>query len=225
VPRILIADDHGLYRKGVRAALEAAIPDIDVLEADCMQAALSQIEMEGDIDLTLVDLHMPGLATFENLRAASEQYPRTRFVVLSASEAKADVLSSLAAGLHGFISKRQSDEEIIAAVVDVMAGRIYVPPWLVQLGPSAPNEYGAVSDWGVLKPASPSVKLTARQREVLQLLARGLSNKEIARALSISEATAKVHAAGLLRILAVRNRTQAAVAARELIDQDGAPKQ
>ena len=187
-----------------------------------MESVLAMLEMNPCIDLVLLDLNMPGLMSFESLRAARECYRDTRFAILSASDAKGDILSSLAAGLHAFISKLQPEEEIISAVKDVLAGRIYVPAWLAQIGEQHIN--GSGSPMFCTPPHQHLMKLTPRQRDVLPLLTRGMSNKEIARVLNISEATTKIHTAGLLRVLAVRKRTQAAMAARELIEQRVEPR-
>jgi DNA-binding NarL/FixJ family response regulator len=219
MPRVLVADDHGLYRKGLRSTLEAALPNVEISEADSLDTAFIAIEAEGNFDLVLVDLNMPGLVSYDSLREARECYPKTRFLVISASDAKDDVLGCLAMGLHGFVSKLQSDEEIVAAVKHVLGGSIYVPPWLAQvriLGLDRPVGPGLQP---YLRLHDPLPKLTPRQREVLPLLARGMSNKEIGRALKIAEATTKVHAATLCRVLGVRNRTEAAVAARALLNQ------
>jgi DNA-binding NarL/FixJ family response regulator len=138
--------------------------------------------------------------------------------MISASDAKADVLSCLAAGLHGFVSKLEPDDEIVAAVNHVLSGGIYVPRWLAQVDvisspPFGPGLPPALSD------QAPLAKLTPRQRDVLPLLAQGMSNKEIARALKIAEATTKIHVAAVRRVLDVRNRTEAALAGRTLLDE------
>jgi DNA-binding NarL/FixJ family response regulator len=219
MPRILIADDHGLYRKGLRSTLEAALPNLEVSEADSLDAALIAIDTDGSLDLVLIDLNMPGLVSYESLREARECYPKTRFLVISASDAREDVLGCLAAGLHGFVSKLQSDEEIIAAVKQVMAGCIYVPPWLAQVGLFGTARSLSSNMQPYLRNQDPLAKLTARQRDVLPLLARGMSNKEIARTLKIAEATTKIHAAALYRVLGARNRTEAAMAAHALLSQ------
>ena len=219
MPRILVADDHGLYRKGLRSTLEAALANLEVTEADSLDAALIAIEADGRLDLVLVDLNMPGLVTFDSLREARECYPKIRFLVISASDAKEDVLNCLAAGLHGFVSKLQPDDEIVAAVKSVLIGCIYVPPWLAQVGVLGLGRSFGSSLQPYLKVQDPLAKLTPRQRDVLPLLARGMSNKEIARALKIAEATTKIHAAALCRALGARNRTEAAVAARALLVQ------
>ncbi|WP_406855706.1 response regulator transcription factor [Alsobacter sp. KACC 23698] len=218
MPRLLIADDHGLYRKGLRCALEAAIPDAEVTEADGFDGALARLEDSGAFDLVLLDLNMPGLVFPDSLREVRACYPRMRFAILSASDTRADMLASLAAGANGFISKLQMDEEIVAAVEDILSGRIYVTPLMVkatvstqawgEAGPARPAEPVADVDYG---------RLTPRQRDVLPLVARGLSNKEIARELKIAEATTKIHMAALLRVLGVRNRTEAAVRAQMLL--------
>jgi DNA-binding NarL/FixJ family response regulator len=151
------------------------------------------------------------------LKAAREICPATRFVIVSTSDTRADILATLAAGFHGFISKHQSDTAILAAVTSILAGRIYVPASFAKMG-----DGDALSSQfhGEALPALSTevdvLKLTKRQREVLTLLARGLSNKEIARALDIAEATTKIHMAALLRGLGARNRTEAAFKAANL---------
>jgi DNA-binding NarL/FixJ family response regulator len=219
MPRVLIADDHGLYRKGLRSTLEAALLNLEATEVDSLDAALIAIEADGRLDLVLVDLNMPGLVSFDSLREARECYPKIRFLVSSASDAKEDVLSCLAAGLHGFVSKLQPDDEIVTAVKSVLSGRIYVPPWLAQVGVLGPGRCFGPGLQPYLKVQDPLAKLTPRQRDVLPLLARGMSNKELARALKIAEATTKIHAAALCRILGARNRAEAAVTARALLTQ------
>lgn len=226
MPRILVADDHGLYRKGLRTTLKASFSKLEIVEADSLEAALIKIEADGNLDLVLIDLNMPGLVSFDSLREARERYPRTRFLVISASDAKADVLNCLAAGLHGFVSKLQPEEEIVYAVKHVLNGCIYVPPWLAQVGMLGSttgfynsNLYSSPNLYTSSRLQDRFARLTRRQRDVLPLLARGMSNKEIARALNIAEATTKIHAAALCRVLGVRNRTEAAVAARTLLEQ------
>jgi DNA-binding NarL/FixJ family response regulator len=219
--RILIADDHGLYRRGLRAALEAAIPGIEVIEANGIDATLAQLEQAGPIDLALVDLEMTGLVSLNILREIHEFYPETRFAIISASDARLGALEALASGLHGFISKSQRDEEIIAGVNDILSGRIYVPPIIASRAAGAAEarekgvRMGSKGGAGKLD----MDRLTPRQRDVLELIAAGLSNKEIARKLNIAEATTKIHIAGLMRALGVRNRTEAAVLVRDWLDQ------
>jgi DNA-binding NarL/FixJ family response regulator len=214
--RVLVIDDHGLYRKGLRTALEASFPNFEVLEACSLEAALVEIKIDPNLDLVLVDLHMPSLVPFKSLRELRECCLKARFLVLSASNARVDVLNCLSAGFHGYVSKLQPEDEIINAVKQVLDGHIYVPSWLAHIG--LPGSAVAFSNLTPgLNCEGSLAKLTRRQREVLPLLARGMSNKEIARTLNIAEATTKVHAAALCRVLGVRNRTEAAAAARTFL--------
>lgn len=222
MPRILVADDHGLYRKGVRSTLKAAFSKAEIVEANSLDTALIEIEAPGNLDLVLIDLHMPGFGSFDSLRQVRERFPRTKFLVISASDNKTDVLNCLAAGLHGFVSKLQTEDEIVNAVKHVLNGSIYVPPWLSQIGEPNSTKSFTCGFHSSPKAQGKFAMLTARQRDVLPLLARGMSNKEIARALNISEATTKVHAAALCRVLGVRNRTEAAIAAREFLLEQSA---
>ena len=217
MPRFLVCDGQSVYRIGLRSLISAEIPRAEVIEASNLPQALDHIR-NSTIDLVLVGTGRSSLAALNSLKAARETSPATRFAVVSTSDTRADILATLAAGFHGFISKHQSDTEILAAVTDILAGRIYVPASFAKIGGG--NALSSQFDGEALPALSTEadvLKLTKRQREVLTLLARGLSNKEIARVLDIAEATTKIHMAGLLRGLGVRNRTEAAFKAANLV--------
>jgi len=214
--RILLADDHGMYRKGLHLALQRAFPDADVMIADSLPSMMTIVEQHPYLDLVVIDLHMPQRIPVESLSDLSASYRNIHMVALSASESAADILECLACGFHGYISKLQPDEEIIAGIEDVLAGKIYVTPRLAVTN-------GLTSWRELVKAAEPPrlqlVCLTARQRDVLALLAQGKSNKEIARALSIAESTVKIHAAAVIRVLGATNRASAALYAQQWLEK------
>jgi DNA-binding NarL/FixJ family response regulator len=216
MPRILVLDEHAVYRTGLREFIGAQIPRAEVIEASSLIQALTLIR-NGAFDLVLIGVDLSSIG-LDSLKAARETSPATRFAIISASDTRADILASLAAGFHGFISKHQSDADIIAAITDMMSGRIYVPGSLAEAG-NGDTLGGRFSGEALptLSTRADVLKLTKRQREVLLLLARGKSNKEIARVLEIAEATTKIHMAALLRALGVRNRTEAAYRAGNLV--------
>lgn len=213
---VVLADDHGLYRKGLRYALCEAITEITVKEAETLDEVIELLETHASIDLVLLDLNMPGISCLENLRQFRARCARTSVAILSASTAREDMLGCLSLGVNGFISKIQPESEIVAAVTDLLKGRIYMTPLIAQQNVDGTSPLG-VSDAAHVDLA----KLTPRQKDVLSLLARGRSNKEIARTLRIAEATTKIHAAALLRVLGVRNRTEAALVARNAMQSGG----
>jgi DNA-binding NarL/FixJ family response regulator len=217
MPRFLVCDGQSVYRIGLRSLIKAEMPSAEVIEASNPSEALAQIRASA-FDLVLVGTDRSGLEQFDSLKAAREGSPATRFAVVSASDTRADILATLSAGFHGFISKRQSDTEILAAVTSILAGRIYVPASFAKIGrgDALSSQFDGEA-LPVLSTEADVLKLTKRQREVLTLLARGLSNKEIARVLDIAEATTKIHMAALLRKLGVRNRTEAAFKAANLV--------
>jgi DNA-binding NarL/FixJ family response regulator len=202
--RILIADDHALFRKGLALLLADAYPKSDLRDVDSLDAALEALS--GDpVDLAILDLRMPGMNGAESLRAVREAYPDTSLLVLSASDARNDVLGALGAGVHGYVVKTTPDAELLAAIERVRKGEVYVPPQLA---------LRSASDASDAAEAAPIIQgLTPRQRDVLRLLARGKANKEIARELDLAEGTVKIHLAAVLRFLKARNRTEAAVLA------------
>jgi DNA-binding NarL/FixJ family response regulator len=203
------------------AALAAVLTDHHILVARSLACARHNFRPDGKPELALIDMTTPDVS-WESLRLLRQQYPKTRLVAMSHNSDRIDAIRALENGLSGFISKSQSDEEIFGAITDVLSGRIYVPPTVIHLDEAESPSVG-------VPPSTPRAlelnanKLTPRQRAILPLIAQGMSNKEIARALKIAVGTTKIHASSLLRILGVRNRTEAAVIARNFIlDEKGA---
>ena len=214
--RILVLDEHGVYRSGLCALISTQMPQAQVHAAKSRIEALVQIQ-EGIFDLVLLGLDLSNSETVDMLKVAREASAATRFAIISASDTRGDILATLAAGLHGFISKHQSDAEILGAIDDILSGRTYVPCSLAEASVSQGDREATP----FRSTEADLSKLTKRQREVLQLLVRGMSNKEIARALEIAEATTKIHMAALLRALGARNRTEAAHIAGNIIKTTG----
>jgi DNA-binding NarL/FixJ family response regulator len=214
VVQILVIDKHGVYRTGLRALIETRIHQARVVEANDLSGALRHFETGRSFDLVLVDADLSGDLSMEAVKEVRELYPAAHLAVISASNSRADVLSCLSTGFHGYICKLQSDEEILEAINDLLSGRIYVPRWLAECAQNG-FESSALID----VPAE-ILRLTPRQNEVLGLLAQGKSNKEIAQELNISEGTTKIHTAALLRALGARNRTEAAFKAANFVESN-----
>lgn len=204
---ILVVDDHGVYRAGLRGLIQARLPFSRLVEAP----KLSCVGSNRVFDLILID---SGSLNYESLDLLAEFYevsPATCVAVMVSSQTRTDVLHYLSVGFHGVISKLQPDDELLTAITDLLSGRIYVPKWVADTDDQDHGSPSAVSiQQGVLK-------LTPRQNEVLNLLARGMSNKEVARELHIAESTSKIHTAALLRALGARNRTEAAFMGAKLV--------
>ena len=216
MPRVLIVDCHSLYRKGLRGALESLSTGNQVIEADSLERGGEQLDPDGSIDLLLADIDSPGVS-LERLRGIQQNHPKMHAVAMAALATRADILHALEAGLYGFIAKSQPDHEILSAIQDILTGRIYVPASLAQTDVVAladARRQPRTGSTSLVKTDTRVEKLTRRQREILPLLAKGMSNKEIARVLKIAEGTTKIHASSLLRVLGVRNRTEAAVVAQ-----------
>jgi DNA-binding NarL/FixJ family response regulator len=204
---ILVIDEHSVYRSGVRELVEARIQRAQVLEA----TGLELLAESQYADLVLIDSGSLSQHLFDLLKEAHELNPTTRFAVMSASNTRTDVLNCLSAGFHGFIYKLQSDEEFLRAIKDLLSGRIYVPGWIADGDGDTPEIPSSVNTRMQMP------KLTPRQKEILPMIAQGMSTKEIAVQLGIAEGTIKIHTAALLRALGARNRTEAAVMAAKLV--------
>jgi DNA-binding NarL/FixJ family response regulator len=201
-PAVLIADDHPLFREAIRSIVSGLIPDAHVFEASASNDMLAAITRELPFDLVFVDLVMPGLDAFDALALVRGRLPNARTVVVSSREDWPTIRRAFALGVAGYIPKSTPRPVIEAAVRQVLEGGTYVP------------EYVADADHAPFKDPE---TLTERQHAVLQQLALGLSNRQIAFNLGIEEITVKVHISAILRKLRVKNRTQAVVAARSLL--------
>ena len=210
--RILVADDHPIVRDGLVAILSTQ-PDLDVVaEAGDGQEVLAQVA-QSQPDVVLLDLEMPQLDGVETLRRLRERHPQTRVIIFTAFDTDERILAAVQAGAQGYLLKGAPRHEVFNAIRVVHEGGSLLQPvvaskLLRQM--SAP----AAGDAGLVEP------LTPREQEVLNYLAQGLQNKEIAQKLVISERTVKFHVSSILTKLEVGNRTEAvAVAAqRGLID-------
>jgi DNA-binding NarL/FixJ family response regulator len=210
VPKILIIDEHGASRHGLRYLIEQRILDARVYESNDLLNVPGLEDTHDYFDLVLIDADASKGHTRQSLEDSHAIPPSTRVAVISVAHSKEEVLSCLADGYCGLIDKHDLDDEIILALNDILGGRIYVPAWIADGIVARVPHLQTVS-------ATLSVSLTPRQQSVLSLIAQGLSNKQIAHRLQISEGTAKIHIAAMLRALGVRNRAEAVAKSATLV--------
>lgn len=201
--RVLIADDHELFRSGLKQLVVDELGASEVREAETLDQAIELLTNEGAGDLILVDLRMPGMSGAEDLAALRDGFPDAKVAVVSAWEERAEIFAALGAGVHGYVPKSLPSAEIANALRSILAGRIFVPPAIGKREPGAPLDVGVGA-----APVS-GEKLTLRQKDVLNELLKGHSSKEIARTLDIAEGTVKIHLAAIYRALGVRTRAEA----------------
>lgn len=199
--KILVIDDHALVREGLHQVLKGLDENVVVLQAaDCGQA-FALAEEHPDLDLVLLDYHLPDMSGLQALDVFGEKHPELPIVMLSGSANIQIMRQVLQSGASGFVTKSSMSEELLLAVRMVLNGDVYNPPELEAL-----NDSG----FGGLHAKPP---LTQRQELVLRELLDGRSNREIGASLNVSEETVKTHVASILRYFDVQNRTQAVVAA------------
>jgi DNA-binding NarL/FixJ family response regulator len=212
--KILIADDHELFRDGLRHVLTQLDGGVTIVEASDYPQAISLAETEAEIHIVLLDLGMPGMPWGEGLQSLRQKLPTdVPIIVLSASDDRRHVLQAVNLGAAGFIPKTSSSRVMLSALKLVLSGGVYLPPALLEQS----NEHGYQDPTaGGSHTENSASFLTPRQREVLTLLGQGKSNKEIARVLQLAEGTVKLHVTAILKALNVNNRTRAVVAASQL---------
>jgi DNA-binding NarL/FixJ family response regulator len=208
--RILVCDDHAVFRAGLRAVLGELASDAELFEASDVAQALALAEAHPDLELALLDLHMPGTDGRTGLRQLRAAHPALPVVIVSAADDPAEMRRALDDGAAGFIPKASRSEELLAALRLVLAGGVYVPR--AALSAAGADASSARRE----RRRERAGALTERQIEVLSLMARGLTNREICGVLKIAEGTVKTHIAAIFESLEVTNRTEAAVVAREL---------
>lgn len=202
--KVLLIDDHALFRDGMQLVLAKLDEAIQVFNAGSYEEALPVINENLDLDLILLDLGLPGLSDIDALKAVRKKIPLAPVVILSSNDDGAKVQQILKLGAQGYIPKSTSAELLIRSLKLVLSGGIYIPPEILsQLGNDANNPVNN-------KPKVIDTPLTPRQHEVLAKLIHGYSNKEIGRLLDMAESTVRVHIAAILKALNVSNRTRAA---------------
>ena len=211
---ILLADDHDLVRDGITSFLKAAAPDLRILEARDFGESLTVASGDHSIDLAVLDLNMPGMNGLSGLTVMRQKFPDMPVVILSGSIKRTDVLNALEHGAAGYLPKTLSGKALVNALRLMLSGEKYIPATLLE--DSGRNTKPGEIDLEGLEPDSPLRQLTNREREVLALLTKGLSNKEIAKRLDVREITVKVHLTGIFKKLGASNRTQAVKIAMQL---------
>ena len=199
--QIILLDDHALFREATAILLQRLEDEVTVLDAATAKEALSMLVHYQDVDLLILDLGLPDLSGFEAIPEFRRAAPGTPILVLSATEGESTVRKLMNLGISGYVSKSANSHELLSAVRVVLSGGVYIPPRY--LGDNSIGEPTELVEHPV------NSLLTRRQRDVLKLIADGKSNKLIARALHISEATVKMHVSALLRLLDASNRTEA----------------
>lgn len=215
--KLLLIDDHALFREGVALLLASLAPDTVVLEAESFEQAIELLGSVSDVDIVLIDLQLPGLSGLEGIRVLRERYPALPVVAVSSSDDKDTVLGVLDAGAMGFIPKTSSSSVLKGALTLVLSKSIYLPPavFLADSARIASSRSTEAADPSTpLTPAS--LGLSKRQSDVLQRILEGKSAKLISRDLGLSASTVKAHTSAVLRALNVTTRTQAVVEAGKL---------
>jgi DNA-binding NarL/FixJ family response regulator len=218
--RVLIAEDHPLFRDALRGVLEQILSTVETplttVETSTIDELLSAIETDDDFDLVLLDLFMPGAQGLSHLVTVRARLPATPILIFSSVNDPKAVRQTITCGAAGFIPKSSGREEIAEALGVVLGGGIYLPP-----------RFKAEMDAAALRPRSrweaeeeDRGKLTGRQVAVLELVAAGKANKQIAYELGISEITVKTHVTAILRKLRVTSRGQAIVMFQKRLVED-----
>jgi DNA-binding NarL/FixJ family response regulator len=203
--RLLIADDHPLFRGALREAVSGLFERPDIAEAGAFEEVTRELDRDAEIDLILLDLSMPGVRGFSGLMYLRAQYPSVPIIVVSANDDPAVIRRCMDFGASGFIPKTLGIEAIRAAIARVLDGGLWTPPEI---------DIGAVSEAAGL--VARLASLTPQQVRVLMMLSEGLLNKQIAYELGVSEATIKAHVSAILEKLGVESRTQAVIAASKI---------
>lgn len=200
--KILVIDDHALVREGLRQVLKGLDEEVEVLQAGTCGQGFAITEAHHDLDLVLLDYHLPDMTGLAALSIFGQRHPELPILMLSGSANTQIMRQVLHAGAAGFVTKSGLSDELLDAVRKVLDGDVYLPQ------ESQPGFLPDASEGSGIKPA-----LTRRQELVLRGMLDGRSNREISQLLGISDETVKTHVAAILRLFKVQNRTQAVVAA------------
>ncbi len=205
--RFVVADDHPLFRGAMRESLANLFKSADVFEAGGLDDLQNLLEREGDVDLVLLDLAMPGVRGFSGLLYLRAQFPGIPVVVVSANEEPGVIRRCMEFGASGFLPKTLAVDTMRDAIRRVLEGGVWTPPDVDLAGGEDAVTRDLVNRLSTLTP---------QQVRVLMMLSEGLLNKQIAFELKVSEATVKAHVSAILQKLGVESRTQAVIAASRI---------
>jgi DNA-binding NarL/FixJ family response regulator len=205
--RLVIADDHPLFRGALREAVVGLLEQVEITEAGTFDELVELLERGGEVDLVLLDLAMPGARGFSGLMYMRAQYPGVPVIVVSANDDPAAIRRCMEFGSSGFIPKTLGVEAMRVAISRILNGGVWTPPDI---------DLATGSDAEAAELMSRMATLTPQQVRVLMMLSEGLLNKQIAYQLGVSEATVKAHVSAILQKLGVESRTQAVIAAAKI---------
>lgn len=205
---LLVVEDHALVREGLAGLLGQLAKEVSVQQAPDFEIALNLLDDEGDFDLICLDLALPGIDGFAGLEILRQRYPAIPVVVISAYDDMPTVSRVMNLGASGFIPKAYSGEALLGAIREVLQGVLYRP--MTQSGAQLDSEVTLAPSR--LRVNATEIGLTDRQAQVLALVVRGMSNREIGEQLGLSEGTVKIHVTAVFKALGVGSRTQALVA-------------
>ncbi len=204
--KILLVDDHDLFREGLKLILRRLDRDIELLEADCFAEAVRLVEAGPALDLILLDLKMPGVDSMSGLADLRERAGETPVVIISGAYVQSDISAAFQNGAAGFIPKTMGSKAMFSAINLVLSGEKFVPS-LAFLGEDAALPPGSQA---APQQTEGFADLTPRQHDVLSLLVQGMSNREIADTLGLQEVSVRARLTGIFKKLGVKNRMQAA---------------
>jgi two-component system, NarL family, nitrate/nitrite response regulator NarL len=220
--KLLLADDHSLFRDTLVQSIERAEPEAKIELAGNVHEVMEIMSGNSDFDLVLLDWRMPGMNGVQGLEKVRKSYPDVPVALLSGLAEKEDVRKAMASGAAGYLPKTLTMRALISGIKEIIKGEPYVATDhnTNEIMPSYYNDAFSDANDGMQEPAQATlnrdVHLTKRENEVLQYLLKGYPNKEIARELGLQVVTVKLHVRGICRKLSAGNRTHAALIAREM---------
>ncbi|WP_271407492.1 response regulator transcription factor [Pseudomonas sp. Q1-7] len=210
--KILIADDHPLFREAIHNVISDGFPESEVMETADLDSALALTQEHDDLDLILLDLNMPGMHGLNGLINLRNEAPTVPVVIVSAEQDKQVVLQAITYGAVGFITKSSPRAQMTDAIEQILNGNVYLPSDIIRTQKTSPRR--SHEDAGI--PPELLQALTRKQLLVLERMTKGESNKQIAYNLDIAETTVKAHVSAILRKLNVHNRVQAILSASDI---------
>ena len=210
--KILIADDHPLFREAIHNVITDGFPGSEVMETADLDSAVLLTQVHDDLDLILLDLNMPGMHGLNGLITLRNEAPTIPVVIVSAEQDKQIVLQAITYGAVGFITKSSPRAQMTEAIEQILNGQVYLPSDIIRTQKSTTRRNHDAPSF----PPELLQALTRKQLLVLERMTKGESNKQIAYHLEIAETTVKAHVSAILHKLNVHNRVQAILSAGDI---------